>query len=213
MTKDSRSSPTRVAERGFTLLGVLIGALFIVLVSSGLLLAAQRTGRVSTTTKERLTSTLLAREGIELVRALRDNNWLAAPRCPAVGACTIFWRGPASGPGALCNGTFRIDADALELFPVSAGSEDTRLALDGAVYHHGSGTPTKFRRWVIVESSEQGCGTPSVFSLGAVPVPQPPQPFTVRAVVAWDDSPDAECTGGRHCVELREDLYPWMNFR
>lgn len=199
--------------QGFTLLGVLIGTLFIVLVSSGLVFTAQRTGRAATATKERVISTLLAREGVELVRAIRDNNWLATARCPTVGACTMFWRGQASGPSALCNGTFRIDADVLELFPVSAGSEDTRLALNGATYHHGSGALTKFRRWVIIESSEQGCGTPSVFSLGAVPAPQPPQPFTVRAVVAWDDSADAECATGRHCVELREDLHPWMNFR
>lgn len=205
--------PSSSHTDGFTLLGVLIGALFIVLVTSGLVLTAQRTGQVAAATKERVISTLLAREGVELVRAIRDNNWLATPRCSDVGACTIFWRGQASGPDALCNGTFRIDADTLKLVPVSPGSEDTRLALDGATYHHGSGALTEFRRWVIIQSSEEGCGTPSVFSLGAVPAPQPPQPFTVRAVVAWDDSTGAECVSGRRCVELREDLHPWMNFR
>ncbi|TSC64567.1 MAG: hypothetical protein G01um1014106_64 [Parcubacteria group bacterium Gr01-1014_106] len=207
------SGLSKASSSGFTLLGVLIGALFIVLVSTGLVFTAQRTGRVATATKERLISTLLAREGVELVRAIRDNNWLATPRCPAVGACTIFWRGQTSGPGALCNGTFRIDADALELLPASAGSEETRLALDGTAYRHGSGTPTTYRRWVTIESPEEGCGTPSIFSLGSIPAPQPPQPLTVRVVVAWDDNPDASCAPGRQCVELREDLHPWMNFR
>ncbi|TSC72847.1 MAG: hypothetical protein G01um101438_246 [Parcubacteria group bacterium Gr01-1014_38] len=209
------SSRTRdfVRPSGFTLLGVLISALFIVLVVSGLALTAQRTGQAARATKERMLATMLAREGVELVRAIRDNNWLSTPRCPTTGRCEIYWRGQASGPGAICNGTFRIDADNLQLVPASAGSEGTRLSLVGTRYHHGGGTPTPFRRWVIIASPEGGCGEPSVFVPNPSPASRPPQPFVARVIVVWDVRMEADCTPGRHCVELREDLYPWMNFR
>lgn len=203
----------RSGSAGFTLLGVLIAALFIVLVISGLALTAQRTSQASRATKERLGATMLAREGIELVRALRDNNWLSTPRCASTGPCEIFWRGQTSGPGAICNGTFRIDADTLQLVSASAGSEETRLSLDGTRYLHGTGVPTVFRRWVVIESPEQGCGEPSVFVPNPPPTPRQPQPFMARVIVAWDTRTEADCPSGRDCVELREDLYPWMHFR
>ena len=202
-----------VRPSGFTLLGVLISALFIVLVVSGLALTAQRTGRAARATKERMLATMLGREGVELVRAIRDNNWLSTPRCPTTGRCEIYWRGPASGPGAICNGTFRVDADNLQLVPASAGSEETRLSLAGTKYRHGDGVPTPFRRWVIIASPEQGCGEPSVFVPNPPPASRQPQPFVARVIVVWDQATEADCTPGRRCVELREDLYPWVNFR
>lgn len=218
------------AERGLSLLGVLISAAAAVLVVGALAGLAQRSRQATRATSERTVATFLAREGIELVRAIRDTNWLTTPRCAATGACTIFWRGATSGRGAICNGTFRVDAatvDAVGLVPTTAGAEDTRLRLSGITYGHASGTVTTFKRWIEVRSSDQGCGEASVFVLptpapagrpsprasptptpSPLPTPRVPPPLTLTSVVEWT-LPGA----ATRRVELVEQLYPWLNVR
>lgn len=216
-------------QSGFTLLGVLIAALFMVLVAGALASAAQHTGRAQRAAKDRFIATLLAREGIELVRAVRDGNWLHPENWNPPGSqqqclqsspprCEVYWRGRGiAGYGTICDGVFRIDATTVTLEPPPAGAEGTRLYRRGIGYSHDAvgGEITRFRRWVEISTppGEGGCGRSSVF----VPFGQPgrrvqPEPFIVKVIVAWDDTLMSCASGGR-CVELREDLYPWMNFR
>lgn len=218
---------SRFPQHGITFLGIIVAIGAVVLVTGALAGLAQRGTQASLVTRERVTATFLAREAIELVRAIRDNNWLATPRCPDFGACTIFWRGQTTGAGALCNGTFRVDAATMAsagLVATTAASADTRLTRAGTVYGHEGGSTTPFRRWVEITSSEQGCGESSVFvrtpaptplPVGPSPTPAPtllptpdmPQPMTIRAIVEWTTS------GGTRRAELQEILYPWLTVR
>lgn len=90
----------RGVPQGFTLLGVLIATGMVLVVVTGLVNLAQRSAAATRTTKEGLIATYLAREGIEFVRSLRDDNFLAfqdasSPpqgRC-RTGPCLLQWRG------------------------------------------------------------------------------------------------------------------------
>ncbi len=230
-------------QRGFTLLGVLVAAAMVAIVLGGVVIVAQRSGAASRQTKERLTATYLAREGIELVRAIRDNNWLAAGRCPNPGAappdnriCRLKWRGETAGPTALCEGTWRVDADTVVgtgLSGVGAGDTATVLFQDGTTYRHdsGRGSATPFRRWIVIDPSRSdrpdagspspgACGEESVFVIQppppALPIPVSnarPEPFPVRVFVTWDPDPVGACAARRNCVAVAEELYPWQNVR
>src|SRR5688572_32835373 len=91
-------------EQGFTLLGVIFALAFVVTVVTALGLLTARTIRAGRLSEERFIATALAREGIELVRALRDENWFAHSQ----GATQIKWRGDDTGTAAeqrraICN--------------------------------------------------------------------------------------------------------------
>ncbi|MDP3685346.1 MAG: hypothetical protein Q8R32_00775, partial [bacterium] len=223
------------SSSGFTLLGVLIASFFVVLVVAALAGIARNTIRAARATEDRFIATLLAREGIEFVRVVRDNNWLAEVPCgPPLGDdCNDFrinWRGPSSEygqPGNICNSdnrvVFKVDPVALgqttTLQRVGNLMTDTILNLttdvnDYYYTHQNIGRPTKFRRWVIISTPPPGdCGEYSRLVPGNPAQSVRPNPFTVRVIVAWDTGGDENCTPGRRCVELREDLYPWLNFR
>lgn len=220
---DVLKGDSKSPSAGFTLLGVLIAALFMVLVAGALASAAQHTGRAQRAARDRFTATLLAREGIELVRAIRDNNWLSTARCSTV-PCTIPWRGTGEPPGdrnSLCSAShsaFIIDPDNFYLFPVGPGGENTRLRLDGNRFRHVGGNLTEFRRWIEItpETRERCDRSASVFVPNTPSDPRNRQPssFSVRVIVAWEDMrSDPTCRPGRRCVALQEELYPWMNFR
>lgn len=203
MTGPSRSSSIR--ERGFSLLGVIIAFAFVVLVVVAIAGLGQRTSSATRATKERFIATSLAREGIELVRAIRDSNWLAAPHC-ASEPCTIYWRGgdPLGTTKNICDGTWRVDAGTVELVSTTAGGDDTRIYRSGLVYNYdATGLATPFRRWVEISSGEAACPPqPSV----SVQSPRPP--FAARVTVEWTAR-----DGGTRTVMVAEELYPWMRFR
>lgn len=222
---------------GFSLLGVLVGFGMTLLVIAALAQLAVRTGQATRLTRDRLVAAHLAREGIELVRAVRDGNWLASPRCPSPDptnfdtyACRIWWRGGTPGTQPICSdGVYTVQADNLTLVPAVAGGNETQLYLSSLSYQHTPSTsaPTPFRRWVLIESAEDpGCGQPSVFVLptptptptpSPVPSPTPtpsppptpfhPQRITVTAVVQWTEE------GRTKEVRMVDELFPWMHIR
>lgn len=193
----------RFRQRGFSLLGVVIASAFVVLVITAIAGLGQRTSAATRTAKERLIATFLAREGIELVRAIRDNNWLATPRC-ASEPCTIYWRGGPAGTGTknICDGAFRIDAGTVEL----SSNADVRIYRSGLVYNHdAAGRLTPFRRQIVIVSAENDALCPPPASVSNLP-PRPP--FAVIVTVRWTARDGLE-----RKVTLVEELYPWMRFR
>jgi Tfp pilus assembly protein PilV len=73
---------------GFTLVGVLVALLLLVggAVAIGQLIV--RTERAAAIARERFVATHLAREGVELVRAIRDTNWLTPGQSWTKNICT-----------------------------------------------------------------------------------------------------------------------------
>lgn len=224
------------------MLGVIVAGGMIVLVLTALGQLAVRTGKVTRLTKDRLIATYLAREGIELVRAVRDNNWLSTPRCPAPNpadlstyVCTIPWRGQsgAPGPGSLCTAggrqVYRVDADTVTsggLVLTTEGANDTSLFRFGSAYRHGGGgQATPFRRYIILESlDDPGC-TLSQASVYVLPTPTPtppptptpvptpfPTPFHPRPITVTVVVQWTE-EGVPREMRMTELLYSWMNYR
>lgn len=224
--------PPKLSERrrgGFSLLGVVLASgmtLLVVLGAVGLLGA---TRQANARTEQRIVATFLAREGIELVRAVRDRNWFDTQPagCPETGVCTIFWRGrPGSAAGEICDGFSRIeersiDTDGLVDVSNPETSDATRLFRRGAQYEHDHSLEadwvlTPYRRWIEIgpalapftPAAVSACGVAATFQRTPPPASPniAPAPFTVHAFVRWGD-------GAGEIVQLTEELYPWMNYR
>lgn len=124
-------------KHGFSLVEVIIAVAIIItgLISVVALINSSVSGiRIN---KSRTIAASLAQEGLEVVRNIRDNNWLAYKR--SIGN----WR------DGLANGTYRVQYNTEALLVFSS----TPLQLDSnGFYQYDSGAPTLFYRRIIIET-------------------------------------------------------------
>lgn len=133
-------------NRGLSLLGTLLSAF---LLGSAVVAVSQlvvRTERSTQTSRELLAATALGREGIELVRALRDTNWFLRP------SDGRHWT------QGLCDKTeFTLDARAVRQFDPAGDKESAPLsrADNGEWVHQSTGQPTPYQRVLSVDCGEK----------------------------------------------------------
>lgn len=140
---------------GFSLIEVIISIFLIIiglfasieLISKGL--------RESIDSRDQSIATELAQEGIELVRNVRDNNWLNfGPLDPQDGSFEYF-----------DDGNCRIDKNSGYGGTIDCGvsGNEFRLYIDNdGFYVHDPGTATKFYRKLIIEDGGDTMGIVSM---------------------------------------------------
>ncbi len=136
-------------NKGFTLIEVIV-AIFVITV--GVLAAyniIQQIMIYNHQAEDRLTAAYLAKEGIEIVRNIRDKNWLQGDGwddglIPSTGAnCN-------TGNGCFCEA----DYSDLTLFSYCGGASPNFLNIEsGNFYGYNSGSQTKFTRKIEINST------------------------------------------------------------
>ncbi|MEK7125069.1 MAG: prepilin-type N-terminal cleavage/methylation domain-containing protein [Patescibacteria group bacterium] len=115
------------SQKGFTLVEVLT-ALFVLTVGIVPIVAVGFSARrIAVSVEHNLVAAMLAQEGVEVVRAIRDTNWIASAPFDAGladGEYEVVWNSTATMPYA---GRF------FSISPVG-------------IYSYGAGTTTKFQR-------------------------------------------------------------------
>lgn len=134
-------------NRGLSLLGTLLAAFLLTATAVATSQLVARTQRASGSSREALTAIMLAREGLELVRALRDTNWflsLSDNRQWTQGLCD--------------QEEFTLDARAVRNLDGSGDSEKAQLYIadNGEWTHEESEKATAFRRSLSIDCSDQG---------------------------------------------------------
>lgn len=204
---------------GFTLLGTLFSAFLAIIVIAAIASLSAQVYGSSRNSRDRFIAVGLAKEGIELVRNIRDGNWLYYPQ-PAdiIPVTKMKWRGDgvvslcAVGTSCLRNlcdsgaNYYTVDALSTDLGLVANGPDGLNINSDG-YYTHSSGTPTipNFSRRITIVTNGLGvCGEEADGDPLNIVAPKP-NPITVTVTVSWNDS-----TNSPHKVELQESLYDWM---
>ena len=122
---------------GFTLLEVILAIFVITVGIAGTLGIIQQGISYTQLSSSRLTANYLAQEGLEIVRNIRDGNWLEMRTNPA-----ISWD---SGIEA---GSWEADYKTQNL---TRSYSATLLNIDSSgFYSYSSGSPTKFKRGITI---------------------------------------------------------------
>ncbi len=131
---------------GLSLLGTLLAAFLLTSTAVAMSQLAVRTERSTQTNRELQTATALGREGVELVRALRDTNWFLGRDDGR------HWT------EGLCDTTeFTLDpATVRRLDPVGDKEKSPLYIADnGEWVHEETGQPTAYERLLSVDCGEK----------------------------------------------------------
>jgi len=145
----------RVASKGFSLAEVLVATGIVGVALAPIVFLLTTSIRQASVVQDQLIAGQLAQEGVEIVRAVRDENWInAAPGRP-------FYSGLAAG-------TWLVDYRRAALLPFSAG-EPLRIEAGTGFYYHGAGVPSRFFRTIHVVHNPSAS----------------PREIRVQSVVSW----------------------------
>jgi type II secretory pathway pseudopilin PulG len=150
-------------ETGFTLVGVLVAALILAVVAiaaSGIFSSALSTANIA---RHQFIAVNIAREGLELVHALRDTNWFTQDD-------RSHWL-----DHGLCTDGFNQFTDTNRQFTISPADlqnlNNVHTDSDGAITINGQ--PTPFTRLMSIDCSHKDDAAPFV---------------TVISTVSWEDN-------------------------
>ena len=155
---DVRCQMLGVTQRGFTLLEVTIAVFILVVGIGGAFTLISRTTSSFSDPVDDLTASYLTQEGVEIVRNIRDTNFL---RVSNGGGGT--WSDGLTGCGGGC------EADYTDIVLSPRGATLQQLLHDGTAYSYAAGSTTKFTREIRI-------------------LENPPNSLDVTVEVFWDDN-------------------------
>ncbi len=148
---------------GFTLLEVIVAIFILTVGIGGSFVLIQQTISTASMIQSRLIAAYLSQEGIEIVRNMRDNNWLEQRESLQVPPLPLWNDGMSGsscqGPTNCCEGDYETDMPPSEIAltsVVGCDFDDLRyLNIDSdGFYGYLSGTQTKFKRKIFIEPIE-----------------------------------------------------------
>lgn len=142
---------------GFTLLETLVAVAILLMSLLGPFAIAQQSLKSSYYARDQVTAYYLAQEGIEFVRAIRDQNYLA-------GASWLDGIGPVC-TDVLC----QVDYPNFTYEACTNGAcTPLRISTAGGLFNHATGEPSKFTRTVTL-----------------TPVAGNPESMIVSVTISW----------------------------
>lgn len=125
-------------EKAFTLLEVIVAITVLTIAVGGSFALIQQTMVAASLTQSKLVAYYLAQEGIELVRNIRDSNWLEQRANP-----TVLW------DEGLEPGDWEGDLNDTGLVQPFAEGRFLNIDSEG-FYSYAAGTPTPFKRKISI---------------------------------------------------------------
>ncbi|MHB1163407.1 MAG: type IV pilus modification PilV family protein [Minisyncoccota bacterium] len=205
----------------FTLIETMIAITILTLAVSGPLFIASRTILAANVSRDQLTASYLAQEGVEYVRAMRDDEYLAAyqicqqnPNC-GINVTNVAWNNFLTGsmpsnPGAVtqCRST-ACTLDPLGYPAARPMGYGTTYALNG---FSGPVSPLYLAGGIFTQQNSSGATltpfrrTVQVETVTGAPTDSLGNPADVRIVstVSWDSH------GTPYQVTVTDHLTPWQ---
>ncbi|MEA3344510.1 MAG: prepilin-type N-terminal cleavage/methylation domain-containing protein [Patescibacteria group bacterium] len=167
-------------NKGFTLIEVIAAILIILIGLLGVFSATQKIVSYIAFSNSKLTASYLAQEGLELVRNIRDNNWLSN------GVPAPAWDDGLNSCSAGCE----IDYDDGNLVAYGAGTF-LKIENGSGLYGYDIGSPTKFKRKITIKAIDND-----------VPL-NGNDILEITVLVEWSER------GEYHSITARGNLYDW----
>lgn len=142
----------KIKKRGFSIIEVMIAITIFSIGIIGISSMMLQTMQAESLNSGHLKASMLAQEALELVRGLRDENWLFFdPDSVSLIAADIPW----DDHFGYTDGTFIIDhVGNFNDTPDIINDPGAMLFVDAnGFYQHGPGSPTSFKRLVTVDNS------------------------------------------------------------
>ena len=181
-------------KKGFTIIELIISIFILSVAVVGIFGAFSIVTILTADSVDRLTASYLAQEGVELIRNVRDTNWLSMDDCKDCAE----WDDMLS-PAAT-------ERDYIRWFGLW---QSRYLNIDASgFYSYNSGTATKFKRKITLSSPKDVDN-----NIGHI--------IKVKVEVSWDKkatilSPSMladTCVDGKNCIVVEDTLYDWYNYK
>ena len=190
--------PCSMKKGGFTIIELIISIFILSVALVGIFNAFSIITILTSDSVNRLTATYLAQEGMEIVRNIRDINWLNMDSGVPVGATWVDGLNTTTCATTGCQAGYA----STSLSPYTAGSY-LYLNANG-FYGYGSGTKTKFERKITITFLPTGNFASDYIMKIIVQVSWDKKATILNSGVSADT-----CTEGNNCVKSEETLYNW----
>ncbi|MCX6718693.1 MAG: hypothetical protein NTY81_03800 [Candidatus Staskawiczbacteria bacterium] len=205
-------------ETGFTIIELIISIFVLSVGVIGIFSIFSMVVVLTSDSSDRLTATYLAQEGMEIVRNIRDTNWLHMDICasgvtplPDGVSCPASWLDGFSEISACSNINTGCEADYTSKTSMS-GNSGEYLYINNENgfygYNQNNATITKFQRKIIISPVEDIDGKSDHI-------------IKVTVEVFWDKkstilSPgvtaQSDGCGPSNCISTEGTLYDWYNY-
>lgn len=188
--------------RAFTLIETLIAVTILTFALAGPFASANRALVASYIARDQLTASYLAQEGIEYVRLMRDNEYLAFVQSGSATPSSSSWTDFISGSSAASITGCRATTCTLDpvLRSMGTGSGFSLQPCSGA-----SCTPLYLAAGLYTQRSDLG-GTQTVYTrtIQAVDIPSFPNDERIVSKVTWTTR------GQTYSITVTDHLTPWQ---
>lgn len=197
-------------SKGFTIIELIITIFILSIAVVGIYSAFSAMVVFTYNASDQLQAAYLAQEGVEIVRNIRDTNWLQGedwkcglsevdPELP----CALS----STNCGDGCQADYTTDSGFITSYPMSAFSSSDRLLVstDG-FYNYLTGESSKFQRKIEINELDEDANPET-----------PANALKVIVEVSWNRKPDliisethfAGTCDVENCVKVVEILYNW----
>ena len=129
-------------SRGFTLLEVLVAIFILTIGIVGVFGLINQAVSLTSATHNQLVASYLAQEGVEIVRNIRDSNFLKIRA-----GIVADWKDGIDVPAGLCGLGCKADYNSASLDP---GSPLAFILRNGVLHSYDSGVETPFTRKILI---------------------------------------------------------------
>lgn len=174
-----------ITQRGFTMLETLAAIFVITVAVTGIFALIAKIIFTTTVSSYKLTAAYLAQEGVEIVRNIRDTNWLRA----RIGSGTLWYEGLDNcSPPVGCEADYNDDALTAAIGPNYG--DLSFLKIFGGFYTYdygpGQGEKPKFKRRITIERDIA------------------PERLRITSDIEWEEA------GTHYNFTVKEYLYNWL---
>lgn len=190
-------------KNGFTIIELIISIFILSVAVVGIFSAFSIMTILTSSSKDRLTAAYLSQEGLEIVRNIRDTNWLNIDTCVPGDVCPFAWLDGLD----MCNNGCQADYTATSMSPWTGSDADYLNINEDGFYVYGSESSLrpKFKRKIIITPVEDAGGNPDHI-------------IKIEVQVSWDEKSNilypiryaGDCgQSASNCLKVSATLYDW----